>query len=87
MKIRMLETVLPDLLFLAKPGTILCAGEEYEARANKNGAISGLCPNGEYLGVRPGEFSFITVPTWVREIWAGVDPRMLDGAEIEEEKE
>lgn len=83
MIIRMLETVLPDLLFLAKPGTILQAGNEYEARANKNGAISGLCPNGEYLGVRPGEFVFMSVPAWVQVIWAEVNPQALDWARIE----
>ena len=61
MKIRMLKNVRPDLP-LAKPGTILRAGEEYEAKSNKNGAISGLCANGEYLGVRPGEFVFTEAP-------------------------
>lgn len=87
MKIRMRETVLPDLLFLAKPGTILQSGNEYEARANKNGAISGLCPNGEYLGVRPGEFVFKSVPAWVQAIWAEVNPQALDGTKIENKKE
>lgn len=76
MKIRMLETVRPDLL-LAKPGTILRAEEEYEAESNKNGAISGLCANGEYLGVRPGEFVFTEAPDWVRAIWAKVHPQAL----------
>ena len=69
MRIRMLETVRPDLPFLAKPGTILTAGEEYEATSNRNGAISGLCENGEYIGVRPGEFVFLDAPDWVRDIW------------------
>lgn len=76
MKIRMLETVRPDLP-LAKPGTILRAEEEYEAESNRNGAISGLCANGEYLGVRPGEFVFTEAPDWVQAIWAKVHPQAL----------
>ena len=83
----MLETVLPDLLFLAKPGTILQSGNEYEARAIKNGAISGLCPNGEYLGVRPGEFLFMRVLAWVQVIWAEVNTQALVGTKIENKKE
>lgn len=82
MKIRMLENVRPDLP-LAKPGTILRAGEEYEAKSNKNGAISGLCANGEYLGVRPGEFVFTEAPNWVRSIWAEVHPQALSGLKDE----
>lgn len=54
MKIKMLCNVRPDLIFLAKPGTILRAGMQYEAVSNKNGAISGICENGEALGVKPG---------------------------------
>ena len=80
-KIKMLTNVLPDMLFLAKPGTILRAGEEYKAKSNKNGAISGLCPNGEYIGVRPGEFVFADAPDWVRRIWADVYPEALQGGE------
>ena len=69
MKIRMLETVRPDLIFLAKPGTILRAGKEYEAAANRHGAISGVCENGEVMGVKPGEFEFVEAPEWVLNIW------------------
>jgi hypothetical protein len=54
--------------FISKPGTILRGGMAYEAKANKNGAISGLCANGEYLGVKPGEFEFIEAPKWVLDI-------------------
>ena len=64
----MLKNVRPDLIFLAKPGTILCQDLEYDAIANQNGAISGLCDNGEYLGVKPGEFEFISAPDWVLDI-------------------
>lgn len=63
-RIRMLEKV-RGLGFLCKPGTILYAGQEYPAMTNKNGAISGLCANGEYLGVKPGEFEFVEAPEWV----------------------
>lgn len=73
-KIRMKKTVRPDFplgiigLLGEKPGTILRAGMEYQATSNKNGAISGLCDNGEYLGVKPGEFEFVKAPEWVLKI-------------------
>lgn len=63
MRIKMLENVIPYLPFLAKPGPFLYAGVEYEAMANKNGAISALCENGEYMGVKPGEFEFWKRPS------------------------
>lgn len=69
-QIRMLITVHPELLFLAKPGTVLREGEVYEAKANVHGAVSGLCANGEYLGVRPGEFVFVQAPDWLIALWA-----------------
>ena len=59
MKIRMLTTVRPDISFLAMPGTILRAGETYEATKNRNGAVSGICDNGNTLGVKPGEFEIV----------------------------
>lgn len=55
-KIKMLMTVTPDFSFLAKPGTVLVMGETYEATVNRNGAVSGVCENGEVLGVKPHEF-------------------------------
>lgn len=73
-KIRMRKTVRPDFplglvgLLGEKPGTILRAGMEYQAISNQNGAISGLCENGEYLGVKPGEFEFVEAPEWVLKI-------------------
>lgn len=73
-KIRMKKTVRPDFplgiigLLGEKPGTILRAGMEYQAMTNKNSAISGLCDNGEYLGVKPGEFEFVEAPEWVLKI-------------------
>lgn len=73
-KIRMRKNVRIDFplgiigLLGEKPGTILRADMEYQAISNKNGAISGLCDNGEYLGVKPGEFDFIEAPEWVLKI-------------------
>lgn len=73
-KIRMTRNVRPDFLFGIvgllgeKPGTILRAGVEYQAMSNKNGAISGICENGECLGVKPGEFEFVDAPEWVLKI-------------------
>ncbi len=52
-KIRMKQNVRPDFplgivgLLGEKPGTILRAGMEYQATSNKNGAICGVCDNGE----------------------------------------
>ncbi len=71
-RIRMKQNVRPDLLFgkiHGKPGTILRAGMEYPAISNKHGAISGICDNGEKLGVKPGEFNFVEAPKWVLDIW------------------
>ncbi len=61
MKIKMLKTVEPDfpIIFFSDPGTKLIYGETYEANINKNGAVSGICRNGDMIGVRPGEFEVI----------------------------
>lgn len=83
MRIKMLVNVRPDLPFLSKPGTILRAGEEYEATANAHGAISGICSNGAALGVKPGEFIFLEAPTWVLHLWAGVWPPALPGGALQ----
>lgn len=85
MKIRILETVRPDILFIAKPGTILRCGEEYEATSNKNGAICGVCENGEKLGVRPNEFEFVELPQWVYDIWQKEYPILVRDARIVED--
>ena len=82
MRIKMLKTVKPDLAFLAKPGSILWKDGEYEATANKNGAVCGICENGEKIGVRPGEFQFIQVPMSVASIWETKFPMALYGCEI-----
>ncbi len=59
MKIRMLTTVRPDIPFLAMPGTILRAGVVYDAVKNRNGAVSGVCENGNTLGAKPDEFEIV----------------------------
>lgn len=82
MRIKMLKTVRPDFLFMAKPGSILRKDGEYEAIANKNGAVCGICENGEKLGVKPGEFQFIQVPMSVASIWEREFPMALYGCEI-----
>jgi len=68
MKIKMLINVRPEFLIIAKPGTILRAGWIYEAKLNKNGAVSGLCDNGEWLGVKPDEFERVDVEDIQNEI-------------------
>ena len=75
MRIMMLRNVRPDIPFFAKPGTILRAGEVYEATANKHGAICGICKNGQRLGVKPGEFVFVGAPKWVLNIWDEVEEK------------
>jgi len=69
LRVRILKTT-RGLGFISPPGTILKEGDEVEGQTNPQGAISGLCKNGEWLGLYPGEFEFISSPTWVLEIWA-----------------
>ena len=61
-KIKMAVTVYPDQvcgISLAKPGTMLELDQTYDCRVNVNGAVSGLCANGELLGVKPDEFDVV----------------------------
>lgn len=83
MTIKMVKTVRPDIPFLAKPDTVLRCGETYEATANRNGAICGICENGEQLGVRPGEFEFVSLSQWVFDIWDNKYPLSVQNATIE----
>jgi hypothetical protein len=62
-RIRMRKTV--RAVFIFSSNIFLETGKEYPATTNKYGAISGVCDNGELLGVRPGEFEFISAPEWV----------------------
>ena len=62
MKIRMLETVRPEFVFLldgVPRDTILVYGDVYESVRNKHGAVCGICGNGQKLGVKPGEFEIV----------------------------
>ena len=70
LKIKMLITVTPDfpIVLFAKAGTILERGVVYEAKANKYGAVSGICENGEALCVKPNEFEFVEAPEWLIEV-------------------
>lgn len=77
MRIKMLVDVRPELPWMAQAETILRAGETYEAKSNIHGAISGLCANGEYLGVRPDEFVFVEAPERIKDIWRVVHPDAL----------
>jgi hypothetical protein len=82
-RIRMTKTVrggegFPLPVCTGPPGTILRECEEYEAKANQNGAVSGKCANGEWLGVKPGEFEFAAAPIWLLKIHRkNLDDRML----------
>ena len=70
--IKMLETVRggEGMVSILKinPGTILREGKIYPAKSNKNGAVSGLCDNREWLGIKPGEFRFVVAPDWLLKI-------------------
>lgn len=61
LKIKMDCTVKSDLpLFVqTKPGMIAYEGQEYYVWCNSHGAISAILPNGEKLGIKPGECEII----------------------------
>ncbi len=80
MRIRMLETVRPCF----PGGTILKSGMEYEAGANKHGAVYAITATGS-VGMKPGEFEFLTAPAWVLDIWKEKYPDMCSNCKIEEE--
>lgn len=89
MKIKMLMTVRPDFPFhiISPPGTILRVNEVYNATANKNGAITAICANGEQLGVKPCEFEFVSLPQWVYDKWANQWPYSVEHTTIEQEEQ
>lgn len=86
MKIKMIKEVRSDLPFLSTPGTILRCGKIYEASANKQGAVCGKCENGKMLGVRPGEFEFVSIPKWLYDKWKPAFPWSVYGAIIEDQE-
>lgn len=61
-KIIMKETVRACFPLDTDGKTILIKGFEYDAKANALGAVSGLCDNGEWMGVKPDEFEFVGFP-------------------------
>ena len=58
--IRMLQTVMPDAFCAMgeRPMHATC-GAEYPAWTNSHGAVCAVFPNGEHLGVKPGEFEVV----------------------------
>lgn len=71
-KIKMLETVRPDLAgIIPTPKIKALKGEIYEAHVNMRGAVSVLIKDEnehlQMLGVKPGEFEFVEAPAWVLE--------------------
>ena len=46
---------------------------EYEAGFNKNGAVFIKLPEGQTLGVKPGEFEFVKAPERLLEHWKEAD--------------
>ncbi len=60
MRIRMLQTVIPEFWFLLPlPTPVLESGKIYEAVTNAHGAVTGICRDGQRLGVKPGEFEIV----------------------------
>ena len=74
-KVRLLKNVRGNS-YISPPETIARRELEYEGYSNPNGAISAILPNGEKLGLYPGEFEFIEAPEWVLRIWAKCDPNI-----------
>ena len=86
MQIKMIEDVRSELPFLSSYGDVLKSGKIYEASANKHGAVCGKCDNGKLIGVKPGEFVFISLPKWLYDKWAPVFPWSVENAIIEVEE-
>lgn len=66
LKVKLAATVLPDLPFVPI-GTVAEKDEEYFCWVNSYGAVSAILPNGEKLGLRPGEFDVVewhNLPQW-----------------------
>ena len=74
-RVRLLHNV-RGLGIISPPGTIAREGYEYEGDSNPQGAISAILPNGEKLGLMPGEFEFLEAPDWVLRIWAKHDDKI-----------
>lgn len=61
LKIRMKGTVTSDLpFFFPDSADLLCIqGNEYYCWVNSYGALSAILPNGQQLGLKPGEFEVV----------------------------
>lgn len=60
LKVRMNTTVKPDMFFRKEQvGMRAVYSNEYYAWVNSYGALSAIMPNGEKLGLKPGEFQVI----------------------------
>ena len=60
MKIRMLQTVIPEFWFLMPlPTPILEVGKIYDAVTNAHAAVTVICRDGIRIGVKPGEFEVV----------------------------
>jgi hypothetical protein len=79
-RIKMLMTVRPDLFGFERSSKILIIGQEYDAVSNQNGAISGICEIGGLLGVKPGEFEFLSAPEWILRKWTRFEDGSGDSA-------
>lgn len=80
MRIRMTKNVMTTFF-----REVLFEGEEYEATANKHGAIFTNDRKAHGVGVKPGEFEFLSAPAWVLDIWKEKYPTMCSKCKIEEE--
>ena len=83
MQIRMRRTVRADIIYLARPGTILKKDLDYHATANSDGTVFGICDNGQLLSVSPSDFTFVKAPSWLVEAWKDKFPDCVEGTTIE----
>lgn len=60
LKVRMNKTIVPCIIFRKEQINMKAEhGNEYYAWVNSYGAVSAILPNGEKLGLKPGEFEVI----------------------------
>lgn len=59
LKVKMNKTVGPDMPFLFPSKEKCIEGNEYYCTVNSYGALCAILPDGEKLGLKPGEFDVI----------------------------
>lgn len=59
LKVKMKTTVRPDFPQIFPSKEICIEGIEYYCQVNSYGALSAILPDGEYLGLKPGEFEVV----------------------------